>query len=198
MLKKVLLVVWWFPICLFFLINNFIILNQAQKGDSLSKIAKEKLIADNQVHFLSDRGTGKVLAATITAGDGRLDLLNDFMKGSPMFPYANIVIREADKYGIDYRLVPAIAMCESNLGVHIPSSDSYNAWGIAVFTGQQHGAKFSNWEQAIVWVNKYLNDKFISRNIIDINDIGAIWAPPSVEKGNSWANCVSGFMRQIQ
>jgi len=94
--------------------------------------------------------------------------------------------------------VPAIAMCESNAGKRIPSKDSYNAWGISVETGETSGAKFPNWLYAIDWVSRYLRDKYFARGITDLIDIGAIYAPPSVANGNSWANCVGQFMEEIQ
>jgi hypothetical protein len=197
MLKRGLLVFWWFPLAAIILINNLVILSRSNSQTQSNNIIINSPVT-SQVQLLSDRGTGKILGASIEAGDGRLDLLNKFMQDSPMLPYAQLIITEADKYHMDYRIVPAIAMCESNLGKHIPSSDSYNAWGIAVYTGQQNGAKFANWEQAIIWVNKYLFNKFIGQKIVDVKDIGAIWAPPSVEKGHSWANCVESFIRKIQ
>jgi hypothetical protein len=125
-------------------------------------------------------------------------LLENFMKNSPMAAYAESIVREADRLNIDYRILPAIAMCESNLGKRIPSSDSYNAWGIAVYTGTNSGAKFKNWDEAITWVSEYIHTKYIQNNLIDVKDIGAIYAPPSVENGHSWANCVEGFMRSIE
>jgi hypothetical protein len=166
-----------------------------------------KLTAANHINAspLSDNiesllvvGTGRVIGTTVVTADAREILLSGFLKNSPLAPYAGLIISEADKYGLDFRLVPAIAMCESNLGKRIPSSDSYNAFGIAVYTGQQEGAKFVNWEKSISWVYEFIHEKFISRDIVDIREIGSIWAPPSVENGHSWANCVETFMNRIR
>ena len=112
--------------------------------------------------------------------------------------YANLFITLADKYSLDYRLVLSIAMCESNLGKRIPSSDSYNAWGISVYTGQQSGATFNGWEPAISWVTRYLKSKYYDRGLSTPKEIGAVWAPPSVEKDHSWAFCVQSFMDEIR
>jgi len=89
-------------------------------------------------------------------------------------------------------------MCESNVGKRMPSSDSYNAWGISVETGELSGAKFPNWLYAIDWVSRYMKEKYYDRGISTLTDIGAIYAPPSVENGNSWASCVEHFMEEIQ
>lgn len=200
MFRKAILLVAWFPLTAVLIVHNILFLAKAP-GRLLIQADEPVFatpIADTHPVAAADKGTGQVLAADIIAGDGRALLLSEFLRGSPMAPYAEYIVSEADRYGLDYRLVPAIAMCESNLGIRIPTSDSYNAWGIAVYTGQQEGAKFNSWPAAISWVNDFLYQKFVSRNIIDIREIGAIWAPPSVEKGDSWANCVETFMRSIQ
>lgn len=198
MLPKLIIAVAWFPLALILLINNLVFLTGISRS-----IPSEKTVTENDAIRVSaaaplDISSGQVLAANIIAGDGRAILLREFMKNSPLEPYAETIVREADHYGMDYRLVPAIAMCESNLGVRIPSSDSYNAWGIAVYTGQTEGAMFSDWTAAIAWVSRFIFDRFLVRGLIDIRDIGATWAPPSVENGHSWANCVESFMRAIQ
>ena len=202
MFRKGLMVFAWFPLTGLLLINSLRLLSQNNLS-SHGIDASEYSIRTSPLSDAGDAkpnftGTGQVLAADIVAGDGRSELLKKFMSGSPMEPFADEIVKEADKYNMDYRLIPSIAMCESNLGVHMPSHDSYNAWGIAVYTGQQQGAKFANWTMAIQWVTKFFAEKFIQKNIVDIKDIGAVWAPPSVEKQHSWANCVEKFMRVIQ
>jgi hypothetical protein len=146
--------------------------------------------------------SGKVVGSSITAEDARTLIVERFIKrfrhDSPMLPYADEIVEEADKNSIDFRLVPAIAMCESNLGSRLPSSDSYNAWGIAVYTNTLKGKHFNNWTHAISWVSNYLREKFYSRGITSLYDIGAIWAPPSVDNNYSWTRCVQGFMDKME
>jgi len=140
------------------------------------------------------------LSYSIDPADARIELVRQFMAKyqpeSPLLPFAENIVTESDAHGIDYRLIPAIAMCESNLGVRIPSKDSYNAWGIAVYTGTQSGRKFSGWPDAIVWVAGYLQS-YAQKGLTKLTDIGAIWAPPSVNTGHSWAKCVSLYQDQI-
>lgn len=144
-------------------------------------------------------GTAKILGSSIIAGDSRALLLSSFLAGyaSPMAPYAELIVQEADTNGIDFRLVVAIAMCESNLGKKMPKKDEFNAWGIAVYTGQNQGKAFDSWPHAISWVSTYIKTKYYDRGITSLTDIGAIWAPPSVENGNSWSNCVGKFQSTI-
>jgi hypothetical protein len=198
MMPKIVVTIMWFPLSLILLIICCSLLIKPQKNNMVSQFVSPANTIIGIEKFPDNHQTGQVLGVSIKANDGRTVLLNRFLSGSPLENYADYFISEADKYNLDFRLVPAIAMCESNLGKHIPSSDSYNAYGIAVYTGQNHGAKFGSWNESISWVSKFIHDKFMKKNIVDIKEIGAIWAPPSVEKGHSWANCVETFMRKIE
>lgn len=198
MLKKALIALCWFPLTLSLLAVNLSLLvtltNKANAKDMVAPRVPPMRIA------ASSYGTEQVLGASVLAGDARALLLAKFLEEheSPIAEYAEYIVDRAEHYGIDYRLVPAIAMCESNVGKRMPSKDSHNAWGISVETGEISGAKFPNWLYAIDWVTKYLKEKYFARGITELVDIGAIYAPPSVANGNSWANCVGHFMSEIQ
>jgi hypothetical protein len=189
----------WLSLTLFILITNLSILATIKHTAGRPGRLNAAAPADTNFQLTAAGNTSQVLSTTITAGDARVLLLSQFMArhGSPIAPYADIIVAEADRFGLDFRLLPAIAMCESNLGKHIPSKDSYNAWGVAVFTGQASGKKFDNWISAIQWVSKYVKEQYYDRGYSDLRDIGAIWAPPSVENGYSWTNCVEGFQNSI-
>lgn len=199
MLNKLAWVVMWFFCSIFVIFSNTWLLSiyssKTHKDALAVSSPTNKVIV--QSYFQND-SSGRLMQTEIESEDGRLFLLKQFMKDTPLYDYADLMIKLADEYNIDYRLLPAIAMCESNLGVRIPGQKSFNAWGIAVYTGQQNGAMFQNWTQAIEWVYNYIADKYVSNNIHELSDIGSIWAPPSVEKGNSWANCVDTFMKRIE
>lgn len=197
MARKVLMVFCWFPLTLALLAVNLSLLI------SLTKKAQATHAVRNVPPLtiaISSYGTEQVLGASIKAGDARALLLEHFLSSydAPLADFANYILDRADYYNIDFRLVPAIAMCESGGGKRIPTKDSYNAWGISVETGQLTGAKFPNWMYAIDWVSRYLREKYFARGITELTDIGAIYAPPSVANGNSWATCVQHFMDQIQ
>lgn len=167
-----------------------------------SAYAKRNTNSSTDLTLVSQQGTGKVLGTSIEAADARSFLLKLFIEryqpDSPFLPLTDYLVATADTYQLDFRLIPAIAMCESNLGAKIPSKDSFNAWGIAVYTEQSNGKKFNDWEHAIDWVGKFIREKFYNRSIIDLAEIGAIWAPPSVAKNDSWARCIEGFMDKIR
>lgn len=186
----------WFPLTVSLLAVNLVTLRSLA-----NKVHASEHIQASQLRIAtSSVGTEQVLGASVIAGDARALLLSKFLSQhqSPLAEYAQYILDRAEYYDIDYRLVPAIAMCESNVGKRMPSRDSYNAWGISVETGETSGATFPNWLYAIDWVSRYLKEKYFARGITSLIDIGAIYAPPSVENGNSWANCVGHFMEQIQ
>lgn len=197
MLRKTLLVLLWFPITLVLLLINLSLLS------AMSRWEKPHLplsaVAPSESSFAASSGTPAVLSANVIAGDARTLLLESFFKknSSPMTPYANLIVQEADKYGFDFRLLPAIAMCESNLGKHVPLKAGFNPFGIAVYTGTLSGKNFDSWEHAITWVSRYINETYYSRGITALTDIEKQWAPPAVDNGNSWANCVQYFEHSI-
>src|SRR5262245_16034413 len=63
-----------------------------------------------------------VFSTEIIVQDGRTEAVRQFFAeyNSPLEPYAEDVIKAADEYGLDFRLIPSIAMQESNLCKKIP------------------------------------------------------------------------------
>lgn len=200
MRQKILVALLWFPLTLILLIANLVLLaTTVQKVHSAQNYSPTQLIDTRAVTASS--GTGQVLGASVSPGDARTLLLEAFLlrHESPMSPYANLFVELADRFHMDYRLAPAIAMCESNLGKRLPLKSAYNAWGIGCYTGQEDACKqFSDWPQAIGWVMEYMYQSYYAKGVTDLRDIGAIWAPPSVENDYSWTSCVEGFIATIK
>ena len=195
MVRNLWVVLWWFPLTAALLVINLLLLVSLTQKAALANaqaIPKLKITA-------SAYGTEQVLGATVEAGDARSLLLAKFLRdhNSPLADYADYILERADHYQIDFRLVPSIAMCESNVGRHIPSHDSFNAWGISVATGTMSGAKFPNWLYAIDWVSRYIKEQYFNKGLTTAETMGPVWAPPS-STTNSWANCVEYFMNQIK
>lgn len=200
MIRKLIISIVWFPASLLLLYINLQVLPKYTRPNpsfALDNVLSP--LGDITPYHLASANTSQVLGTQIISADARVHLIQQFLvaHNSPLIPYANTFVEEADKNGIDFRLVAAIAMCESNLGKRIPSQDSYNAWGIAVYTGQQHGSKFDDWPTAIKWVSKYIKERYLDRGHDTLREIGSIYAPPSVETGHSWAKCVEEFQKGI-
>ena len=77
-----------------------------------------------------NNNSGGNYEAEIQTGDGRVANLKAFFRkhNSPLYDNADKIIEVSDKHQFDYRLLPAIAMQESNLCRLIPE-DSHNCWG---------------------------------------------------------------------
>ncbi|KKS89994.1 MAG: hypothetical protein UV63_C0008G0014 [Microgenomates group bacterium GW2011_GWC1_43_11] len=201
-MRKLTFLTIWFQVTCIVLICNLSFLSAYKRGSSLSIPYPTQLYPDLEFHRAIPASSGKVLGSSITADDARALIVERFIKrfrpDSPFLRHAGSIVEEADRYKIDFRLVPAIAMCESNLGIRLPSSDSFNAWGIAVYTNTNKGKHFEDWPAAITWVTKFISEKFYDKGITDLLEIGAIWAPPSVDNNYSWSRCVQGFMDKME
>lgn len=121
--------------------------------------------------------------------DSRVIRLQKFFEkyNSPLAPYSFDFVFYADKYEMDWRLVPAISGVESTFGKNIPKN-SYNAYGWA------NGAySFNSWEESIETVTKTLKEKYYDRGATNIYAVGRRYAPPS----KTWAWKVNYFMAKI-
>lgn len=134
------------------------------------------------------------LSQSIESDDARPLIIKNFLvqNQSPLAPFYSKIFEVSYQYGLDFRLLPAIAMQESNLGKKAPEG-SYNAWGFA--NGE---TKFTSWEEAIEEVAQTLKAEYIDQGLETPEEIMPKYAPPSVEKGGPWAKGVRFFMEQMQ
>lgn len=130
----------------------------------------------------------------ITVGEARPIIIKQYLAKheSPIEPYADLIFDISEKWGLDYRLMVAIAQCESNLCKKIPSG-SFNCWGF-----ENGETKFLSWEQAFNQVAKTLKEDYIDQGLITPEQIMPKYAPPSVEKGGPWAKCVDQFLEELE
>jgi len=200
MVRKGIFALIWFQATILVLIFNLSYLSALQKGKEILSSLQDTTTYPFLLYTPS-ASSGKILETSVTSADARPLLLTQFIRryqpNSPLLPFADLIVRQADENNLDFRLITAIAMCESNLGVRIPKR-TFNAWGIAVYTTDLKGKQFDSWEHAITWVSRYVGDKYYKRGITDLYAIGAIWAPPSVDNEYSWTRCVEKFMYTIQ
>ena len=70
---------------------------------------------------------------------------------SPLTDYAQAIVDTADNYGLDWRLLPAIAMQESTLCKRTPKN-SFNCWGFGIYGGKV--TRFSDYGEAINVITK--------------------------------------------
>lgn len=134
------------------------------------------------------------MVATIQQKDARTEILSQFFTkySSPLEPYAEYTVKMADKYGLDFRLIPSIAMQESNLCKKIPEN-SHNCWGFGIYGGKV--TRFSGYEEAISTVSKTLSLKYKDKGLVEPHEIMTKYTPSS---NGSWANGVTFFMDELE
>lgn len=129
--------------------------------------------------------------------DGRARIIEEFFQDhkSPLFSEALVFIQVSDKYQLDYRLLPAISMQESNGGKKV-IEDSYNPFGYGIYG--KLAIKFKSWDEAIERVGKALREDYLNQGLKTPYQIMAKYTPPSLSKDGAWAKGVSFFMEELR
>jgi hypothetical protein len=177
----------------FFLINR--IINQEEKEKKLENLLAE--IGEAKTNPFSYSQLPQVLgtySAKAQLADGRVANLKHFFRkyNSPLYDYAELIVSVSDKYGFDYRLLPAIAMQESNLCRYIPEN-SFNCWGWGIYGDQV--MRFSSYEEAIEKVAAGIKKEYIDKGLVTASMIMKKYTPAS---SGTWARGVNTFLRILE
>ena len=124
--------------------------------------------------------------------DNRAKILQDYLQAnnSPLAPYAQTFITEADRNNIPWELLPAISGVESNFGVNIPP-DSYNGWGFGIYGNNV--LRFASWDDGITQVSYSLRTVYMNQdNAQNVYQIGYLYASDPI-----WADKVTNYISQI-
>ncbi|MBU2632092.1 hypothetical protein KKG52_00035 [Patescibacteria group bacterium] len=135
-----------------------------------------------------------IMQSEIIHEDARVEIVRKFYnKYNPdLAPFARFTVNTADKYDIDFRLVPAIGMHESQLCKKAPE-ESYNCWGHGIY-GKQI-IKFSDYSAAIEAVTKNLSNNYIKIGLTTPEEIMKKYTPQS---NGSWAKGVNFFIEMME
>ena len=126
--------------------------------------------------------------------DNRVLGLQEFLENyeSPLSNYSHVLVREADNWGLNYTLIPAIAMQESG-GCNKMPKNSYNCWGYATSTPDKR-FRFSSYPEAIQKIAKTLKQSYINKGYNDLYSLEEKWT--SFDNRN-WSHAVYFFMSKI-
>jgi hypothetical protein len=131
--------------------------------------------------------------------DPRILALNRFLSDyhSPMTQYANVFVTEADRYGLDWRLVASISGVESAFGNIVPGGDSNNGWGWRGINKDANGwSVFATWTDGIKEITRGLSQGY--GVTLTPFEIEPAYCPPCAEgTAHVWANTVTRFMREL-
>lgn len=130
-----------------------------------------------------------VISSQKMSEDKRAEKLNQFLRSyhSPLAPYSDFIVKTADRYSLDWKLVPAISGVESSFGQHIPFN-SFNAYG-----WNNGNYYFQDWQDGIKTVSLALRENYIDRGAKTVEQIGPIYA-----ESPTWSQRVAYFMEKIE
>lgn len=144
-------------------------------------------------------GEGQVqgVESVLETDDARAALVTSFLErhNSPLEPadyYGKVFVEVADRYGFDFRLLPAIAMQESNLCKAIPPG-SYNCLGFGVHERGTLG--FENFEANFERAGRELKLYYIDKGLTTPEQIMTKYTPSS---NGSWAESVNQWMAEMR
>ena len=131
---------------------------------------------------------------TIFQEESKEEIVRQFFAqyNSPLEPYAPDIIASSERYGLDFRILPAIAMQESTLCKKV-IEDSHNCWGWGIYGGKV--TKFDNYPHAIETISKGLSTKYRDRGLITIDEIAKLYNPSNT---NYWVENVSHIMEELK
>ncbi len=165
----------------------------------------KKLLTKNEVSVLTEQNSTSLESIGEVKGDStlieiknaRAALLANFLEryNSPMKPYdyfGQKLVEIADLYGIDFRLLPAIAMQESNLCKKIPEG-TYNCLGFGIHERGTLG--FDSYEACFDRAGRELKKYYIDKGLTTPEKIMAKYTPSS---NGSWANSVMQWMAEMK
>lgn len=132
--------------------------------------------------------------ADVSVTDARAANLKNFFRkhGSPLYDHAEFIVKTADKYEFDYRLLPAIAMKESGLCRAIPKN-SHNCWGWGIYGNTV--TSFDSYDEAIDTVSRGIKKNYIDQGLVTATEIMSKYTPAS---DGSWARGVNSVMQLLE
>jgi hypothetical protein len=133
----------------------------------------------------------------IKTADARIEIIRAFLERykSPLTPYdhyATELVASSDRYGLDYRLLPAIMMQESNL---CKSSDPklHNCLGFGIHERGTLG--FDTYEEGFDRAARELKANYIDQGLTTPEQIMKKYTPSS---NGSWANSVNQWIAEME
>lgn len=121
--------------------------------------------------------------------DKRAKILAEYFTSynSPFEYHAQTFVDAADKYGLDWKLVPAISGVESTFG---KQSYGFNAWGWGIYGDNR--LSFDSWTDGINTVSEGLKKGYVDKGLTDPYSMNRVYAA-----SKSWGWRVDYFMKDI-
>jgi hypothetical protein len=142
-------------------------------------------------------GEVKGISTIVEGEDARPEIVTNFLRrhNAPLRPYDEYgqkLVSIADKYGVDFRLLPAIAMQESNLCKSIPEG-SFNCLGFGIHS--RGTLTFESYEANFDRAARELKANYIDQGRNTPEKIMEKYTPSS---NGSWAASVNQWMAEMR
>jgi len=185
MMKKLLLAVGWLTVTPIFLFYLIITANKVSHTKHFSRAVESsvKVVATESPYrmFSALPEQVELISNSIESEDARSLIITNWLTAykAPLAPYGDVFVKAADKYGLDWRLLPAISMKESGGGRAIPV------------------LRFDSWEDGIYGVAAGLKKSYLDQGLTTPEQIMAKYTPPSLEIGGPWAQGVQRYFAEL-
>ncbi len=196
-MKKLILCVAWFVAAVTIFVSTSAVVSVKQRKTVLELLPSSLSQLTSPGQLLPVLGLTHGISTVVESSDARVDIVASFLERhtSPLQPYdhyAQFIVDTADKYGVDYRLIPAIMMQESNLCKAIPPG-SYNCLGFGIHSEGTLG--FDNYEAGIDRATRELKANYIDEGLTTPEKIMSKYTPSS---NGSWAASVNQWIAEME
>lgn len=164
--------------------------------------AKNEPLVFNQIlenhQIVGADSTGQKVQSVVETEDARPELIANFLQRyqSPLTPYdyyGQKLVEIADRHGLDFRLLPAIAMQESNLCRITNPQAPHNCLGFGIHS--RGTLDFASYEAGFERAARELKQNYIDQGLDTVNLIETKYTPSS---NGSWADSVNQWMTEIR
>lgn len=195
MLKHFFFITSWFSV----LIATVLFSAAAYQFYFLPQHNKQQLL-DYEINARTANGDRREqsVIAVLETGDARDAIIARFLERhkSPMEPhdeYGKKLVEIADRYQIDFRLLPAIAMQESNLCRNTNPGAPKNCLGFGIHA--RGTLDFDSYEAGFERAARELKAYYIDRGLHTVEQIERKYTPSS---NGSWAASVNQWMAEMR
>lgn len=186
-------------------IAGFQFYNLASAVDERDDLQQSVVITSSLDPVRIDNSSAGSIEAVMEAGDARPQIVANFLERhrSPLQPYdyyGKFLVAIADKYGLDFRFLPAIMMEESNLcrvtpkvsGPNGERVETYNCLGLGVHSRGTWG--FQSYEENLEKAAEILKKNYIDQGRVTTYQVAQKYTA-SVDK---WTNSVNQWMAEMR
>ena len=169
-------------------------LNSKNSEQILTKKISGSGVVLAEQKLLGNDGNNESMVDKVILDDARPLLIKRYLEKykSPLLPYADLILKLSDTYGIKYYWILAIGQQESNLCKKIPEN-SHNCWGYGINSAGT--LRFDSYELALNSYTQYLKREYFDKGYDTPEKIMKKYCPYS---NGSWAYGVSHFINEIE